>query len=158
MKKLFFACAAIACFTLVLVLQGCSEGCSKKAETTTETKSADTAAANNTAAGTSTLKVEDAEVGKGAEAVAGKVVTVHYTGVLTNGTKFDSSKDRNEPFKFLLGKGQVIKGWDQGVAGMKVGGKRKLTIPPELGYGAQNVGPIPANSTLIFDVELLNVE
>jgi peptidylprolyl isomerase/FKBP-type peptidyl-prolyl cis-trans isomerase FkpA len=89
------------------------------------------------------LVIEDLTIGTGAEAVAGKVVTVHYTGWLTNGTKFDSSVDRNEPFSFQLGAGRVISGWDKGVLGMKVGGKRKLTIPSDLGYGARGVGPIP---------------
>jgi peptidylprolyl isomerase len=104
------------------------------------------------------LKIEDLKVGTGAEAVAGKSVTVHYVGTLTNGSKFDSSRDRGQGFTFGLGAGQVIKGWDQGVAGMKVGGLRKLTIPPELGYGARGFPPvIPANSTLIFEVELLSV-
>jgi len=105
------------------------------------------------------LQIEDQVVGTGAEAAAGKKVSVHYTGWLTNGTKFDSSKDRSRPFDFGLGQGQVIKGWDQGVAGMKVGGKRKLTIPPELGYGAAGAGGvIPPNSTLVFEVELLSVK
>ena len=105
------------------------------------------------------LKTEDTKVGTGAEAVTGKSVLVHYTGWLTNGTKFDSSKDRNEPFSFQLGAGQVIKGWDQGVAGMKVGGIRKLTIPPNLGYGARGAGDaIPPNATLVFEVELLGVK
>ena len=91
-----------------------------------------------------TLKIEDLEVGTGAEAQAGQMVTVHYTGWLTDGQKFDSSKDRNDPFVFPLGQGMVIKGWDQGVVGMKVGGKRKLTIPPELGYGSRGAaGVIP---------------
>jgi FKBP-type peptidyl-prolyl cis-trans isomerase FkpA len=104
------------------------------------------------------LITEDLEVGTGAEAKAGQNVTVHYTGWLTNGTKFDSSKDRRDPFVFSLGKGQVIKGWDQGVQGMKVGGKRKLTIPPEMGYGARGAGGvIPPNATLVFEVELLGV-
>ncbi len=105
------------------------------------------------------LKYTDLEVGTGEEAKAGHNVKVHYTGWLENGTKFDSSLDRREPFQFKLGAGQVIRGWDEGVAGMKVGGKRKLTIPSDLGYGARGAGGvIPPNSTLIFDVELLGVK
>ncbi len=105
------------------------------------------------------LKIEDEKVGTGDEAVAGKKVTVNYLGTLTDGKKFDSSYDRNEPFTFNLGAGEVIKGWDEGVAGMKVGGKRKLTISPELGYGEAGAPPvIPSNATLIFEVELLKVE
>ena len=104
------------------------------------------------------LKYEDLEEGTGTEAEAGKQVTVHYTGWLVDGTKFDSSLDRNQPFSFALGKGQVIRGWDEGVQGMKVGGKRKLTIPPQLGYGARGAGGvIPPNATLVFEVELLEV-
>ncbi len=104
------------------------------------------------------LQIEDVKIGTGDEAKAGHKVTVHYVGTLTNGSKFDSSRDRNEGFSFKLGAGQVIKGWDQGVAGMKIGGVRKLTIPPELGYGAGGYPPvIPANSTLLFEVELLSV-
>lgn len=104
------------------------------------------------------LQIEDLKVGTGAEAVAGKSVTVHYVGTLTNGSKFDSSRDRGQGFTFALGAGQVIKGWDQGVAGMKIGGVRKLTIPPELGYGAGGFPPVtPPNSTLVFEVELLKV-
>ncbi len=105
------------------------------------------------------LKIEDLTLGSGAEAVNGKTVTVNYSGTLTNGTKFDSSYDRGTPFSFTLGAGEVIKGWDLGVAGMKVGGKRKLTIPSELGYGSRGAGAdIPPNATLIFEVELLGVE
>lgn len=104
------------------------------------------------------LEIIDHEVGTGAEATNGKRVSVHYTGTLTNGSKFDSSLDRGDPFQFVLGGGQVIKGWDQGVLGMKVGGKRRLTIPPDLGYGARGYPPvIPANSTLVFEIELLGV-
>jgi len=104
------------------------------------------------------LKYVDLVAGTGREATAGNQVSVHYTGWLTNGKKFDSSVDRNEPFSFPLGSGRVIKGWDEGVAGMKVGGKRKLTIPSQLGYGARGAGGvIPPNATLVFDVELLEV-
>lgn len=105
------------------------------------------------------LSYVDELVGKGPVAKPGHQVTVHYTGWLTNGTKFDSSLDRGQPFVFQLGAGQVIKGWDQGVAGMKVGGKRKLTIPASLGYGARGAGGvIPPNATLIFEVQLLGVK
>ncbi len=104
------------------------------------------------------LTIEDVTVGIGLEAVAGKKITVNYLGTLLNGTKFDSSYDRGVPFQFTLGTGEVIKGWDEGFAGMKIGGKRKLTISPELGYGSAAIGTIPANSTLVFEVELLKVE
>ncbi|MEZ4235293.1 MAG: FKBP-type peptidyl-prolyl cis-trans isomerase [Myxococcota bacterium] len=104
------------------------------------------------------LEIEDLTVGTGAEAAKGHQVSVHYTGWLTDGKKFDSSLDRGDPFAFQLGAGQVIQGWDQGVRGMRVGGKRKLTIPPELGYGARGFpGAIPPNATLVFEVELLGV-
>jgi FKBP-type peptidyl-prolyl cis-trans isomerase len=104
------------------------------------------------------LKYVDQVIGTGDLAVVGKTTTVHYTGWLTNGQKFDSSSDRGQPFSFPLGAGRVIKGWDEGVQGMKVGGKRKLTIPAELGYGSRGAGGvIPPNATLIFDVELLGV-
>lgn len=104
------------------------------------------------------LQIEDITLSTGAEAISGKQVTVHYVGTLTSGKTFDSSRDRGEGFDFELGAGEVIKGWDLGVAGMKVGGLRKLTIPPELAYGARGFPPvIPPNSTLVFEVELLSV-
>jgi FKBP-type peptidyl-prolyl cis-trans isomerase len=103
------------------------------------------------------LEYIDVKVGEGAEANAGQMVSVHYTGWLVDGTKFDSSVDRGQPFEFPLGAGSVIKGWDEGVAGMKIGGVRKLIIPSDMGYGSEGAGPIPPNSTLIFEVELLGV-
>ncbi len=102
------------------------------------------------------LRYIEEVVGDGADMQAGKTVAVHYTGWLTNGNKFDSSRDRGQPFTFPLGGGRVIKGWDEGVQGMKVGGKRRLLVPPDLGYGARGTGPIPANATLIFDVEAID--
>jgi FKBP-type peptidyl-prolyl cis-trans isomerase len=131
-------------FALVLLLTGCE----KKAEPPQNT--------GPITPDVTELKTEDARVGTGAEAIAGKRVTVHYTGWLANGKKFDSSKG-GPPFAFRLGAGEVIAGWDQGVAGMKVGGVRKLIIPPSLGYGASGDGPIPPNATLVFEVELLGV-
>ncbi|GAW67457.1 peptidylprolyl isomerase [Geoanaerobacter pelophilus] len=105
------------------------------------------------------LSYTDIVKGNGAAPTSGKMVTVHYTGVLENGTKFDSSVDRGQPFSFRIGAGEVIPGWDEGVISMKVGGKRKLIIPPQLGYGSAGAGGvIPPNATLIFDVELLDVE
>ena len=104
------------------------------------------------------LKYVDLVEGTGEAPQTGQTVTVHYTGTLENGTKFDSSRDRGQPFQFRIGTGQVIKGWDEGVGSMKVGGRRQLIIPPDLGYGARGIGPIPPNSTLVFDVELLDVK
>jgi FKBP-type peptidyl-prolyl cis-trans isomerase len=113
---------------------------------------------SKTAAQKNELMGQDIIVGTGETATPGKRVTVHYTGKLQDGTVFDSSLDRNEPFQFVLGSGQVIKGWDEGIVGMKVGGKRLLVVPPEMGYGYSDYGPIPGGSTLTFEVELLKVE
>jgi len=119
-------------------------------------------AQNKTTTKPSGLKYADLAIGKGQEAKAGDTVKVDYTGWLyqkgTRGAKFDSSKDRNKPFIFTIGQGKVIKGWEEGVKGMKVGGKRELIIPPALGYGARGFGPIPPNSTLDFEIELLGVK
>lgn len=141
-KKNIKICVSLACLLIVLGLASCTKKGAETAKATSGTE----------------LVIEDLTPGSGIEATDGKNVTVHYTGTLTDGTKFDSSLDRNSPFTFTLGSGQVIQGWDQGVKGMKTGGKRKLTIPPQLGYGANAQGPIPANSTLVFEVELLKVE
>src|ERR1019366_10045742 len=133
--------------------------CAKKeAQNETNTGATTTAgpAVITTASG---LQYQVLNPGTGAVATAGHMVSVHYTGWLTDGKKFDSSVDRGQPFQFSLGAGQVIKGWDEGVAGMKVGEKRKLTIPPDLGYGERGAGGvIPPNATLVFDVELLGVQ
>lgn len=158
MKK-FSTLMMISAFILVAV------GCTKKenqpsntAQTTTSTGS------TSQSAPVTDLKIEDLTTGTGAEATPGKTVKVHYTGWLaTNGTEkgaeFDSSKKHGEPFSFPLGAGKVISGWDKGVAGMKVGGKRKLIIPPQMAYGESGAGNvIPPNSTLIFEVELLDVK
>lgn len=137
-----------------------TQGCTKKTPDTGSAAAPDAApaaAAQQTAV--TELKIEELKVGTGAEAASGKTVSVHYTGWLTDGKKFDSSKDRGQPFEFSLGAGQVIQGWDQGVAGMKVGGVRKLTIPSHLGYGERGAGgQIPPNATLVFEVELLGVK
>ncbi len=165
--------AILGLVALVVVLGGAYYvSTMKKSTEGSKTTSAGTSAQNPANPGQTTaadaaaqLKAEDQQAGNGAVAENGKEVTVHYTGTLTNGTVFDSSVQRNEPFKFKLGAGQVIQGWDRGIGGdqalgiqpMKVGGKRKLTIPAQLAYGDRPVGPIPPNSTLIFEVELLGV-
>jgi hypothetical protein len=124
----------------------------------TAAAAAPTRAAPPPPAGSDKLVKVDVVVGKGAEAKAGDKVKVHYVGTLTDGKEFDSSRKKGTPFEFLLGRSQVIKGWDEGVAGMKVGGRRKLTIPPSLGYGERGAGGvIPPNATLQFDIELLGV-
>lgn len=136
------------------VIAALAVGCTKKPGSDAPTSSTEPAGGNVTE-----LKIEKIKEGKGTKATSGRQVTVHYTGTLTNGKKFDSSVDRNQPFTFVLGIKQVIQGWDQGVEGMKVGEKRKLTIPPHLGYGERGAGDvIPPNSTLIFEVELLDVK
>jgi len=151
-------------FPVIFVVLGFASGCGKSEKHVASDQS-------NASSPTSPTKVNgqptttasglqywDIVVGTGATAVPGKPVSVHYTGWLTNGDKFDSSRDRGKPFVFPLGEGQVIKGWDEGVAGMKAGGKRQLRIPPALGYGDSGAGGvIPPNATLIFDVELLEV-
>ena len=132
--------------------------CGVTAMATDQPKETTKAAPGKTVTTASGLKYVDVKVGKGASPVKGKQVKVHYTGTLENGKKFDSSVDRNEPFSFVIGVGQVIPGWDEGVMGMKAGGKRKLIIPSKLGYGAAGAGGvIPPNATLLFDVELLDV-
>lgn len=138
---------------LLAVVLALSGGCSHKAS---GSRSAD----SKSSKGAGGLVIDDIRAGQGATALKGKLVSVHYTGHLTDGTKFDSSYDRGQPIDFHLGAGEVIAGWDQGIEGMKVGGKRKLTIPPELAYGARGTpgGPIPPNATLVFDVELVGVK
>jgi FKBP-type peptidyl-prolyl cis-trans isomerase FkpA len=155
MKQLLLA------FTMAVFVSTAACGGTDSSPTT----SSGTATPENGLSNITSLQVTNVKVGDGAEAVAGRTVVVHYTGWLwsqsaagNRGTKFDSSRDRNEPFPFPLGAGRVIAGWDQGVAGMKVGGQRTLVIPPSLGYGSQGFPPvIPPNSTLVFDVELLEV-
>jgi FKBP-type peptidyl-prolyl cis-trans isomerase FkpA len=146
MKRLTRALVALAALGIVALTAGYSPAQDKKEEPKVIT----------TASG---LKYQDMKVGDGAEAKKGDTVEVHYTGWLTDGKKFDSSVDRGKPFSFKLGAGMVIKGWDEGVAGMKVGGKRKLTIPPDLAYGKRGAGDvIPADATLVFEVELLKIK
>jgi FKBP-type peptidyl-prolyl cis-trans isomerase len=151
-------------FGLVLITFaafGATFGCGDTSKPSTSPTTSTSAPAKVTGQPTTTssgLQYWDILVGSGATAVAGSTVKVHYSGFLTTGEKFDSSRDRGEPFSFRLGAGQVIKGWDEGVAGMKVGGQKQLRIPPQLGYGAAGAGgAIPPNATLIFDVELLEV-
>jgi FKBP-type peptidyl-prolyl cis-trans isomerase FkpA len=141
---------------LLLLLSACDSGGDRSsAGGFSADLGVDTAAMTTTPTG---LKIQDVKVGDGTEATTGRTAVVHYTGWLTDGKKFDSSRDRGTPFDFQLGAGQVILGWDQGVAGMKVGGQRKLVIPADLGYGAAGAPPvIPPGATLVFDVELLEV-
>ncbi len=170
MSRSRLALAAVA----LIALAGCQDKTSKATTSTTTTTqtSATTAPAESTGAGMSGtqagaaaevttpsgLKYQDLVLGDGAVAESGKKVSVHYTGWLTDNTKFDSSVDRGQPFEFILGQGQVIRGWDEGVKGMRVHGKRRLTIPSDLGYGPRGQGPIPPDATLIFEVQLLDVK
>ncbi len=155
MKQQFFLVLA-----LVTVL-GLAFGCGspdKSTASSTPSASSPMKVSGQPTTTPSGLQYWDIVVGTGAAATSGSTVKVHYSGFLTTGQKFDSSRDRGEPFSFPLGQGQVIKGWDEGVAGMKIGGQRQLRIPPQLGYGAEGAGGvIPPNATLIFDVELLGV-
>ena len=141
---------------LVLALFSCQKPSVKKEDIVTE-RPVQTPGVGEEITTPAGLKYIDEVVGTGKTPKTGDKVKVHYTGTLEDGTKFDSSLDRNQPFEFPLGVGRVIKGWDQGIASMKVGGKRKLIIPPELAYGTRAVGSIPANSILFFDVELIEV-
>jgi FKBP-type peptidyl-prolyl cis-trans isomerase FkpA len=155
--------AGVAPCVLLLVAVGCREKVpepeSRVRSAPAETASVASPEPPASAAAPKDIVIEDVKVGTGPAAKAGDEVSVHYTGTLTDGEKFDSSLDRDEPFDFKLGAGMVIKGWDQGVAGMKKGGKRKLTIPPELGYGKQGAPPkIPPDATLVFEVELLAIK
>jgi len=140
---------------LLLLLPACRTGGDKTGEGFSPELGVDTSKMTKMSSG---LLYQDVAVGQGEEATPGRTAVVHYTGWLPDGKKFDSSRDRGEPFSFPLGAGQVIAGWDQGVAGMRVGGRRKLVIPPDLGYGSQGAPPvIPPGATLVFDVELLEV-
>jgi FKBP-type peptidyl-prolyl cis-trans isomerase len=148
--------SALALFAFILSACGGSDDAKGDAASAGGDFAVDSAALTRTASG---LQYQDVTVGTGAEARQGQVAVVHYTGWLTDGTKFDSSRDRGEPFSFPVGAGQVIAGWDEGVAGMKVGGRRKLVIPANLGYGEMGAPPvIPPGATLVFDVELLDVK
>ncbi|OGO50914.1 MAG: hypothetical protein A2148_02115 [Chloroflexi bacterium RBG_16_68_14] len=151
-------------FALSLGLAACGDDgssnqydSSKDADSTAAATGGEPDASGQPTAPDSGLQIIDLQVGDGATAEAGRTISVHYTGWLEDGTKFDSSLDRGQPFEFVLGVGDVIEGWDRGVEGMKVGGKRRLVIPPELAYGEAGRGSIPPNATLTFEVELLDV-
>lgn len=157
MKSLIVAACLLSLTTAVLAEE--AKSATPAAVSKPAAKAPKKAKASKVVTTASGLKYEVLKKGTGPVATAGHTVSVHYTGWLTNGTKFDSSVDRGQPFQFSLGAGQVIKGWDEGVAGMKVGEKRKLTIPSDLGYGSRGAGNvIPPDATLIFDVELLGIQ
>ncbi len=145
------ALGLIVIIGLILINNGQASAINIKSSTDSQTQ----AMQNSTPA---QFEKTDVTVGNGKEATKGSTVIVHYTGTFANGQKFDSSRDRGTPIDFVLGAGKVIPGWDQGILGMKVGGKRRLVIPPNLGYGPNDYGPIPGNSTLYFDVELVDVK
>lgn len=157
MKKLLPVISVSLMAAATLNLTGCTKCSKDDAASTTATNGQ--AGSGAAVADVKELKIETMKEGSGAAAASGKKVTVHYTGTLTDGKVFDSSETRKAPFTFTLGEGQVIPGWDKGVDGMKVGERRKLTIPSSLAYGEKGVGNvIPPNATLVFEVELLNVE
>jgi len=141
---------------LIILMQVNKNSNNTSTTNTTTTNNPDSSPINTST--TSGLVIQDIKTGTGNAVVNGNTLSVNYIGTLTDGTKFDSSYDRNQPFSFVIGQGNVIQGWDQGMLGMKVGGKRKLTIPANLGYGNQPAGSIPPNSTLIFEVELLGIK
>lgn len=158
-KRILVMLSALALLAGMAMAQKKAQKSSKKAESTKVNTNAPTQVTGEPVTTKSGLKYWDIKKGTGETATEGKTVKVHYTGWLTNGTKFDSSVDRKEPFEFHLGAGDVIRGWDEGVAGMQVGGKRQLRIPPDLGYGNRGAGGvIPPGATLVFDVELLGVK
>jgi len=161
MKHIVLTTFILSSPVILSACEGCSKSNSSQTETTQQGASTEPtqAPATPVAATGGKLEIEELEVGKGDEAVPGKRVTVHYVGTLTDGKKFDSSRDNMAPFIFHLGAGQVIPGWEEGIRGMKVGGKRKLTVPPQMAYGERGINNvIPPNATLLFEVELLKVE
>lgn len=161
-KRWFLSLMVVFGLVGAISLVGCKAKVEEPAPTQSEQPAAEepvAAAPASTTADVTELKIKDIVVGKGAAAKNGDTLSMHYTGWLTDGTKFDSSVDRNQPFDFVLGQGGVIEGWDKGVAGMKVGGKRELIIPSTMGYGEQGSPPvIPPNATLRFEVELLAIK